>query len=138
MTPMTLGECHISFMECNIAIVERSDKIYLDGIQPEMLQKIFSYIKDLNRLFTVSQKVYGAAYKTLEKRLVLEWNNPFREIYIQMISFREFANDWQLRIRKAAIHSQIMSRRDRTEEHREQWLLYNEDDEIEVDWYADD
>ena len=103
----------------------------LELFAPELLALILRYVRGLPEIFTVSKKVYYVAYDIFTRRLVLEEHNPLREVYIRMLSIRQYADDLQLRFQRNALFSQIEARMDRTERNREEWLLYIEDDEEE-------
>jgi len=96
-------------------------------IPNEIIYKIFWHIKNLPILFRVSKHFFTAAYNTLTRRLPLEEDNPLKEAYIKMISFREYADDWQLRIIKNYVLAEIDSRKDSSSSDHEEWLLYIED-----------
>ena len=110
----------------------------LQEFSSEILVKIFWHINKLPVLFTVSKKFFNAAYCTMCMRLPLEADNPLREAYIKMISEREYANDWQLRIKKNYVLAEIESKKDHESSDYEEWLSYIEDDDPDTCEYEYD
>ena len=53
-----------------------------------------------------------------------------------MVSMRQYADDWQLRIMKSAILSQIESTKNHESSDYEEWLLYIEEEYDEGDDYV--
>ena len=106
------------------------ESLFIDwsGLPKEIIHRIFWHIKDLSILFRVSKLFFVSAYDTLARRLPLEAYSPLKEAYITMISLREYADDWQLRIMKNYVLAEIESSRDHSSSDHEEWLLYIEDE----------
>jgi len=113
-----------------------SEAFFEDWIRlpSEVAIQIFWHVKDLPVLFRVSKFFYCNSYKTLTRRLPLEGDSRLKEAYIKMISIREYADDWQLRIMKNYVLAEIETIRDRSSSDREEWLLYIEDEDVEYEW----
>lgn len=99
----------------------------LCDLPKEMIIHIFFYTPHLYKLFTISKRYYKIAYELYVYNLILS-DDPRRDIYINMISIKQYENDLQRRIIWNGVMSEITARYDDTEDRLDAWYCDIEDE----------